>query len=425
MINLGTLERYFETHQVYLPIIQRNYKWPATTPKKNPEIHSAENFAHDLWHAFLQSKNLEDRYTVGMITLYSEETEQAPNRIQIVDGQQRIITLKLLLKFLDKNRTYFNLEFERDEGLSSKQTRKHFIENYLSVTQPLPFENTDMFRFIENYRAITEFFTQQEDFEGKKESFKQYLFQQVYILFHVTDVEPIDEFLNINKNKTRFSISDHIKAQLILDNPHEQRTQILNLFASLSKNLFNDTLWTGISLGYTPKNPLENSRDIQLCYPDENRLKILFVDRYKGNSKLGYQKDTEFQQLMLYDGFLKSLNKDVLSNNMNQLYGFECYYHVGEKKKRYFKLLNEANPQSKYFEEILLNEIHTNKAFVKSCFIQSQLTGQTQFDEIKNLHIELDKPSWLSMTENLWDKFVKHYESYIDEKYTKNTKGEV
>lgn len=420
MINLGTLESYFDKHYVYLPIIQRNYKWPATTPEKHPEIHSAEKFAQDLWHSYLQSEDSELRYTVGMITLHSEENEDSSNRIQIVDGQQRIITLKLLLKSLDKNGTYFKLDFERDERLLPEQTRKYFLENHLGESQPLAFENTDMHRFIENFKAITEFFEKQMDFEQKKESFKDYIFHNVFILFHLTDVEPIDEFLNINKNKTRFSISDHIKAQLIIDFPYEERIQILKLFSSLSKNLFNDTIWNVTSLGYTPTNTTEKNRNIQFCYPDENRLKILFVDRYKGNSKLGYQKKNDLQYLLFYEKILNSLNNDINTHNMNQLNGFECYYHVAEKKKRYFELLNMPDYSSKQIEEILFEEININNAFVKSCFIQSQLSGRTKFDEdIKGLHMELANKSWMSMAEGLWANFAKHYESYKDEKYSK------
>ncbi|WP_285398104.1 DUF262 domain-containing protein [Lysinibacillus sp. fls2-241-R2A-57] len=420
MIDLDILDCYFEDNYVYLPIIQRNYKWLAKTPKENPEIHSAEKFAHDLWHSFLNSETVNNRYTVGMITLYSEENEGERNRVQIVDGQQRIITLKLLLKALDKNNANFKLDFERDEGLNPYETRKQFLNYGLGQDQPIPYENTDIQRFTENFKSINEFLHNQEEFEQKKDSFKHYLFHNVFILFHLTNVEPIDEFLNINKNKTRFTISDHIKAQLIIDSStKDERIQILELFTALSENLFDDTIWNIVSLGYTPKNIAENIRNIQLCYPDENRLKILFSDRYEGNSKLNYEKTKDLQQLFYYERILNTLHDDMDLHNINQSNGFECYYHVNPFPKKYFELLNGQADCSKYFEEVLFEEIKPESIFIKNCFIQSQLSSKTKFDDVQGLKEESDTQAWLSMADELWGNFVEYYESYIDRKYSK------
>lgn len=50
-----------------------------------------------------------------MATLYVDDSKEKPI-VQILDGQQRIITLSLLAKALDKYNEFPQLKFERDEN---------------------------------------------------------------------------------------------------------------------------------------------------------------------------------------------------------------------------------------------------------------------------------------------------------------------
>lgn len=418
-INLSDLNRYFLDYDVYLPLIQRNYKWPSVTPDNAAEIHSAQRFAKDLWQAFLRTNDINTSYTIGMITLYIEDLTNEIVRFQIVDGQQRMITLKLLLKALAPEDEYFPLTFERDEELPLEQSRNYFLSHHLEAQHPLPFENTDMQRFGENYRAIVCYLMQQPEFTQKKQAFQQFILHRVLILFHCTDIEPFDEFLNINKNKTRFSISDHMKAQLMIDYPKpEERIQILDVFSSLAKHLFNDELWEGVKLGYVAQD--KGQQNIQLHYPDENRLKVLFVDRHQGNSKANYHKKKDLHYLFKYDTFLTQLSLDTVTYKKNQLNGYICFYYLNDAKIRYFKLLNSSENVF-FFEEILMEQMQEMNSFKKNCFIESQLSGQTHFKDIvksvKNLE---NSTTWIAMEDYLWGDFTNYYQTYIQEKYAKD-----
>jgi len=53
----------------------------------------------------------------------------------------------------------------------------------------------------------------------RKKDWVKYIKTNVTMLYHETESEPIAEFLNINENKTRFVISDYIRAKMISDNP--------------------------------------------------------------------------------------------------------------------------------------------------------------------------------------------------------------
>lgn len=421
LVTLSEWHNYFSTACVYLPLIQRNYKWPDVSPEDKPEIHSAQQFIESLWDAFIafmKSRQIDNYYTIGMLTLYLEkegalEVKSLKTNVQLVDGQQRIITLKLIFKILSPNANYLPISFERDIKLPFKHSRQYYLENLLDDPNTDIIQNTDMVRFSKNYSAIKKYLYEQPEFDVNKEIFLEYLLTHVKILFHCTEVEPFDEFLNINKNKTRFTISDHIKAQLMFDSESD-RESILELFTSLSKSLFIDDLYEGISLGYI--SDYQINRNSQLVYPDENRLKVLFVDRYKGNSRKDYQKDQELQHLEHYNTFLLQLTEDAQSHQKNQLKGYMCFYYLNNKNMRYFKLLDCHQEYS--FEEILLQQIETMSNVKRQCFIESQLSGQIAFAElIKNIKNK-QSSFWVAMDDTLWENFKVDYKTYIDNKYS-------
>lgn len=204
MINIGELiDNCFNKKLIYIPLLQRNYKWDKGTASK---------LASDLLNSFKEAPNSE--YTIGMITLYQENEKT----LQLIDGQQRVVTLTLILKCLKPERTYLNVEFERDEGVkSSSIKRSEYLKNINNPNIKSKADYTDLIRFNENYEEIKKELKELKDDTERITEFINYILNNVDILFHVTNVEPTDEFLNINKNKTRFVISDHIKANLMID----------------------------------------------------------------------------------------------------------------------------------------------------------------------------------------------------------------
>lgn len=138
--------------------------------------------------------------------------------------------------------------------------------------------------------------------------FFNFIINNVYVLLHVTGNEPFDEFVNLNKNKTRFVISDRIKAHLIIDSEKHEKEAILHLFQDLSKLLFNKLdVWELVQQGYIEGNIPESDqkRYKNKHYPDENRLKLLCCERYgsdefDSNSILEYDYNVELTHLKQY-----------------------------------------------------------------------------------------------------------------------------
>mgnify|MGYP001642457277 FL=1 len=290
MISLGELiDDCFNQYEVYIPLIQRNYKWDKKTATK---------LVSDLWNSYKEKKPI---YTAGMITVYKEDNK----KIQLIDGQQRIITLFILLKILEPHKTDFKFKFERDEGIEKEEKKRfYYLENINELHERKDLDlYTDLKRFNENYTSMK---SEMKGNEGYYQPFKEYILKSLHFLLHISEVEPFDEFINLNKHKTRFVISDLIKANLIMDSSDEEkRKDILCLFKELSGILYYhsddlDSVWKLVNQGYVEEDISEDNsqRYKNKLYSDENRLKLLCCERYGANeydgfSIVGYDKKIE------------------------------------------------------------------------------------------------------------------------------------
>lgn len=407
---------YFKRYDVYIPLIQRNYKWDVTT---------ASRLATDLWSAY-KRKRL--NYTLGMITLYKvEDTYQ----IQLIDGQQRMITLLMLLKYIQPKMEHFTFRFERDEGLDKK--RQTYLSN---ITSENKWTKNDMYmdvaRFEDNYCAIKKGLEDVGYTDKCGEGFFNYIIKNVHVLLHITGNEPFDEFVNLNKNKTRFVISDRIKAHLIIDSKKDEKATVLHLFQDLSKLLFNKRdVWELVQQGYIEENIPESDqkRYKNKHYPDENRLKLLCCERYgsdefDGNSILEYDYNVELTHLKQYKKIFLALSNDLEMENWNSYNAYNCLFELN-KKLRFFSMLN--NNLDYKLEEVLLKECEDlGKPFQKACFIESQLQEGKKsikyIEEHKNIENEFDKVNgnqkfWIHNGAAEFEMFKSIYLNYIKGKY--------
>ena len=462
MKSVADIIKIIEDKYTYIPLLQRNYKWT---------MECASELAEDLWDAYLSGK---ETYQLNMITIYQNNED---NTLQILDGQQRLITLKLFITFLERESVNINFAFERDYKINERKGRRYFIDYYLkndgtfqndmemSVDVKRLYDNFTSMIIPISFRSIIKFYrecleqsikrsvsnegqdktdllkTDEDQFKKelmskiiepcleriiKKDKFEEvkqcimlnddeklqiyelcrnfnnlftitdednemnndeiriskysnqyqeiwkqkihkvinkigidnviefdekkkladYIQGNVKMLYHETSSEPIDEFLNINENKTRFVISDYIRAHMISDNPidgsldgetkesnQKNRKETLRLFSSLANYLYNakyQVMWDLIKQRY---DDFEN-------HPDINRLKILFCDKYVGTSTEGYKYETELQRLQYFEMILKSLSceiglEDEKADKQTVWSTYNAVYMLLECKKKY------------------------------------------------------------------------------------------
>lgn len=433
MISLGELiDDCFNQYEVYIPLIQRNYKWDKKTATK---------LVSDLWNSYKKKKPI---YTAGMITVYKEDNK----KIQLIDGQQRIITLFMLLKILEPHKTDFKFKFERDEGIEKEEKKRfYYLENINELHERKDLY-TDLKRFNENYTSMK---SEMKGNEGYYQPFKEYILKSLHFLLYISEIEPFDEFINLNKHKTRFVISDLIKANLIMDSSDEdKRKDILSLFKELSRILYYqsddlESVWKLVNQGYVEEViPDDNSQRYKnKLYSDENRLKLLCCERYgageyDGFSIVGYDKKIEYDTLVKYKNILIALEQDKNNKNWCSYNGFNITHVLLGKK--FFSMLNEYADKDKNFKHIeeylrhIVSQEHGENAFYISCFIESQLKNEyinakdliaiykTVEDELNKApgqekELSERKINWISGRVLEVEDYLKIYNEYIQNKY--------
>ena len=326
-----------ETPVFMIPGYQRNYKWNKETAKM---------LAQDLITAYTEKKDK----SIGLITLY-----KGPNgSIEVLDGQQRLISLWLICHSIGT--PLFQLSFERDTSLDDSEKRPAFV-SALKVPVPDQLNATtalsDKRRFQCNFKEISDIC---KDIHDPK-NFIAFLKKHLRFLLHITNTEPVAEFLNINCHKTRFSICDRVRSALIIDfgatkeelaefskstGQIDYKAGISILFEELTRLLYRDDIYDVVRLGYT--NPEDTH---------ENRINIMFTGLTK-DSQNGYlvqntvninSKEEWRHRLLFYKSVLCELeadvdNKDYITKNAFANLHNSTKKH-GEIGIRFFELLDQ------------------------------------------------------------------------------------
>lgn len=398
-------QEYFCKYKVYIPLIQRNYKWDKGQAKK---------LATDIWNAYQKKQEM---YTVGMITFCEFDRDKEEKMLQLIDGQQRIITLYMLLKLICQGPLEWSFDFERDERVPENRKRKTYLSKINECASWVDKEiSTDARRFRNNYMEMKTGLGNEME---KMQDFKEYIENHVYFLIHVSEIEPLDEFMNLNKNKTRFVVSDKIKASMVMEAEAEQRNQVLELFEKLSKCLYsNSEVWDLLSKGYLQNEVPETNeeRKERDLYPDENRLKILCCDRYGANETAKYEWKSEFETLSKYRKILADLENDIKGDNWNSYNAFNYLHHINNR--RFFEILN-LHSEEKVLERAIFKEFKNENALQKVGFAEV-LLQEGRIDENKLESIvkeDFFKDDFGNNGEGLFDHFEEILETYINEKY--------
>lgn len=364
--------------KIYVPMYQRNYKWNKETAVK---------LTSDLIEAF---KN-KSRKSISLFTLYIDSA----NNIQVVDGQQRLITLMLLFTAMNKKNEFINLQFERDFELDKdkktiNRTRLNFINTIdglydlhkIGLDEKFVFEEqglfygkvalTDKRRFWWNYKWIFEALNKED---SKKEDIKydefiNYIRNNVSLLLHITEDEPVSEFLNLNCNKTKFSICDRVRSALItyptFNTISEEDKKIIedviesidykegisNLFEEITRLLYIENIYDTVKLGYD--DPIKMK---------ENRINIMF-STLVNNSYFGYTDCKKIEaddvigllrKLYFYKLILTELEQDFQRKSYVTANAFVNFYKF--KKVKFFDLIDRYLEKTFKKKTLRLSEI--------------------------------------------------------------------
>lgn len=139
-----------------IPGYQRPYKWT---------IKHVQQLLDDLLTHF---RNQQQVYRIGTVVIHkyneeNKETKKIEEKLDIVDGQQRLITLSLLLYYLNNEKKFMDKSL-LDEGVAHTLSKSNIINNY---------------NFIKNYSI------------SHKEAFKKYLLEICEMVY--VELDDLDE----------------------------------------------------------------------------------------------------------------------------------------------------------------------------------------------------------------------------------------
>ena len=208
--NDSTPNRIVKVEHYSIPSYQRGYRWT--------ELH-VKALLEDIDN-FLKSQNMpgaiNESYCLQPIVVVAQIDEDGLRQWELVDGQQRLTTLYLILKRL--NRPHFEITFDKRPASNS------FLS---SLTEGVTNHDTPDFHFMsEAYRCIDNWFTQKENEDiGYPDDFANKLLNRVQVIWYEValkskdakeqETEKIDIFNRLNIGKIPLEDAELVRALLM------------------------------------------------------------------------------------------------------------------------------------------------------------------------------------------------------------------
>ena len=176
---------------------------------RNTSKKTEESFRKELLEI---TKGIEDSSSImdDTVTLVGK---YSPDKYwEVVDGQQRLTSLFILLKYLDKENNVFSIDYETrnvGDGNSSE-----FLNNIDDKTEDDASRNIDYYHMFQTYNAIHAWFndTKKALTDELKEKYKETILDSVKVIWYEVKEKPIDVFTRINSGKIPLTNAELIKA---------------------------------------------------------------------------------------------------------------------------------------------------------------------------------------------------------------------
>lgn len=198
-----------------IPTYQRGYRWQHI---------NVTDLLNDLWD-FIH----DDRQSYSLQPLVVKDNETYWN---VVDGQQRLTTLKILLNYLEPNSQHY-------EVICASRPNQKFIDVKDET-------NIDQYHINRAFNTISEWFNEDE---MKKQDFIELLHdrlnapiqKRVKFIWFVTQDDEVRTFIRINKNKISLTNAELIKAMLLRKGNFGMESTLMQKNIASEWNAMEDT----------------------------------------------------------------------------------------------------------------------------------------------------------------------------------------
>ncbi len=182
-----------ENKKFLMPSYQRGYRWDNEVNALLDDIRDFTNY----------KKSDNDFYSLQPIVVKKDE-----NKYIVIDGQQRLTTIFLIIKYIE-NKSFFSIEYE------TRKQSSEFLENIGSKKED-DSKNIDFYYFFQAYKNIINFFTD----KANKKDFYNILLNRCKVLWYeiAYNEKEEDVFVRLNIGKIPLLEEENIKALFLSKN---------------------------------------------------------------------------------------------------------------------------------------------------------------------------------------------------------------
>lgn len=223
--------------QFFIPAYQRGYRW---------EKEHVLMLLNDIW------ENGDNNYCLQPVVVKKIDE----NKYELIDGQQRITSLFLILKFMKQVLPFIELNFSL-----SYETRLKSEEFLEIIDENLAEDNIDFNHIYIAYKTIESWFNDPETGEKNLKAINLYKYfgERVNVIWYEvsTNVDAIALFTRLNIGKIPLTNAELVKA-LFLSRDHDDITEEKQLEISTSWDLMEQELQNNDFWSFTTNQPTDN-----------------------------------------------------------------------------------------------------------------------------------------------------------------------
>lgn len=310
----------------YIPAYQRGYRWERTQVK---------TLLNDLYQC-MEANGQEKDYCLQPVVVQKKGELQ----YDLIDGQQRLTTIYILLRYVHQN--YFSFEYE------TREKTKDFLNN---MDPQLAQTNIDFFHIYQAYTTIKDWLEETFPADTDSHLYKlcNYVKEKVKVIWYEVGAEadPIVLFTRLNVGKIQLTNAELIRALFLSDTPNgmenRRKYEMAIQWDDIEKQLRDDddAFWAFITRKRAEDYPTRIDLLFDLmCHKQDAEKDPLFTF-FKMEERLKHaDRDRVWQEVV--NAFLQL--KEWYKNNV-------CYHKIGyliaSGSKTMADLLDEARGKRK------------------------------------------------------------------------------
>ncbi|MCT7633038.1 DUF262 domain-containing protein [Aliarcobacter butzleri] len=384
----------------YIPAYQRGYRWSSR---------QVIDLLDDIWEFALKKKKEEGEFYCLQPVVVKKDNE----KFRVIDGQQRLTTLFIILKFFEQHikysftgvKRFYTLEYEtrNKQNIDSNNFLENIrdIENFKDNNSNIipNIETIDFYYMSNTYITIKQWFDKQDkdinpflqvllnsDVEIKNKEKIDVANNVRVIWYEIYDENEINVFTRLNIGKIPLTNAELIKALLIQgycnkdcekDGNNNKQFELASDWDFIEYSLQNDDFWYFIN-----KEKNEKATRIEFIFE-------LIAEQYikdKEDLKKSLNKSIDrYYEFHIINHYLKEKNQTP-----------EIYKNLWSEVKNYFRILNEWYEDREFFHKIGFLIIYSEKTMLDFIaeYIKKDSTKKEFIDfldrEIKKLFENID-----------------------------------